>query len=227
MEQELSGISEQTLQSDKLRELEEENKILRLYLGKLLSSLNCIARTAYFEGAQNTEEAIYCISHLIQYNIMQRDRLHSVAREIANIEQYLYIQKLRMGKYLTWEIFIDERAAAYRIPNLTLYPIVENAVVHGISGKPEGGMLRISSQWKEDTLLLVVEDNGSGFSHQALRRLSNSREGRQADTGSLWTIQERLKRYYGQASGLELVSATSGNGAAVTVTIPVEERRDG
>lgn len=226
MEQELSVISEQALQSDRLRALEEENKALRLYFKKLISGLNCIARTAYFEGAANTEEAAYCISHLIQYNMMQKDRPHSVAREIANIEQYLCIQKMRMGKFLTWEISVDEQAAAYTIPNLTLYPIVENAVIHGISVRPEGGMLRISSQWKEDALQLVVEDNGNGFSRQVLRRFSGSKEGIQEE-GSLWTVRERLKQYYGHKSDLELVSTSLGGGAAVAVIIPREARWDG
>lgn len=227
MERELSANWAQMIQHDQLKELEEENKVLHMYLEKLLSGLSCIARTAYFEGAENTEEAACCLSHLIQYNMMQKGKPHSVAREIETIEQYLYIQKMRMGDYLTWEISIDERAAAYTIPNLILYPIVENAVIHGISVRPEGGKLHISSQWKEDALQLVVEDNGNGFSHQALRQLKASANSRQAEGGSLWTVQERLKRYYGQESCLELVSVPLGSGAAVAVTIPREARWDG
>lgn len=144
-----------------LKELEQENERLRMYLRILLNGLNCIGRTAYLEGAERAEEGTCCLSHLIQYNVMQEGKPHSIARELANIEQYLSIQKLRMGKYLDWEISVDEETAAHSIPGLSLYPIVEHVLVHGICASPEGGTLRIRSRRRGDELQLVVEGGGS------------------------------------------------------------------
>lgn len=144
-----------------LKELEKENEMLRQSLQILLNGLNCIGRTAYLEGVESIEEGTCCLSHLIQYNMMQKDRPHSLARELAGIEQYLYIQKMRMGKYLAWEISVDEDASAYQIPNMMLYPAVERAVIHGIGANVEGGKLYIRSQWEAGQLQIVIQGGSS------------------------------------------------------------------
>lgn len=154
------GVSEGAELQDRIKEMEQENERLRMYLGILLDGLSCIGRTAYLEGAEDIEERTCCLVHLIQYNLLQKDRPHSLKREIANIEQYLGIQKMRMGKYLTWEIAVDERAAARQIPNLSLYPAVEKAVQE-ICANAEGGTLCIFSRQEADGMRLVVEGGGS------------------------------------------------------------------
>ena len=156
----VGAVSEETEKPGKIEELEQENERLRTCLEILLNGLSCVGRTAYLEGAEDIEEATCRIAQLVQYNLMQKNKLHPIKKELANIEQYFYIQKMRMGKYLTWEISVDERAAACRIPNLSLYPLVESEV-RKVCANAEGGKLCIFSKWEADGLRLVVEGGGS------------------------------------------------------------------
>lgn len=207
---------EKEILEKKIIDLEAKNMSLVINPHFLFNTLNCIARIAYFEHSHTTEELIYCLSDLLRYNLKQDDQLHTIGSEINNIEKYLYIQKVRFKNRLEYDIDIPEKIRACRIPNMVIQPIVENALIHGITPKGEGGKISITAAEDDNKIVISVIDNGNGFNKKVLEDLHHSDH--HSGLGFRST-DGRLKRYYGDGFGLDIVKSDF-SGSTVTITIP-------
>lgn len=143
-----------------------------------------------------------------------------VERELQLVENYLFIEKQRFADRLTvqWDV---AAVPALDIPPLTLQPIVENAVRHGLMKQPEGGTLRISIREKEGGWRFAVFDSGVGMSAEQVRRLFEP-AGRIGRGIGLLNTHMRLKRLYGQ--GL-VVWSEPGTGTEVSFDVPQAGQR--
>ena len=125
------------------------------------------------------------------------------------VRSYLDIEQLRLGERLRVTIEVDEELHGAVLPSLLLLPIVENAVRHGISEREEGGEVHVAARREEDSLVVLVSDDGPGFggasSHGTGIGLANG--------------TARLALLYGDEARLE-TSRSSGGGAQVTVHLP-------
>lgn len=209
---------EKEMLEKKINDLEAKNMSLVVNPHFLFNTLNCIARIAYFENSHTTEELIYCLSDLLRYNLKQADKLHTFASEIDNIEKYLHIQKVRFKNRLEYEIDIPDNIKSYRIPNMVIQPIVENALIHGITPKRDGGKIRISADKIDNKIVISVADNGNGFPKNVLDNIKNSEN----ESGlGFRSTNKRLKQYYGESYGLEIIKSDY-SGSTVTITIPTQ-----
>lgn len=209
---------EKEMLEKKINDLEAKNMSLVVNPHFLFNTLNTIARIAYFEHSHTTEELIYCLSDLLRYNLKQEDQLHTIASEIDNIEKYLHIQKVRFKNRLEYQIDIPEDIKALRIPNMVLQPIVENALIHGITPKRDGGRIIISAEKIRNTVVISVMDNGNGFPKEVLENIRNSEN--KSGLGFRST-DKRLKQYYGENYGLEIVKSDY-SGSTLTITISTQ-----
>jgi Predicted signal transduction protein with a C-terminal ATPase domain len=207
---------EKEILEKRINDLEAKNMSLVVNPHFLFNTLNSIARIAYFEHSHTTEELIYCLSDLLRYNLKQEDRLHTIASEIDNIEKYLYIQKVRFKNRLEYEINIPDYIKALRIPNMVLQPIVENALIHGITPKRDGGKIIISAIKNNNKTIISVTDNGTGFPKEVLENIRNSEN--KSGLGFRST-NKRLKQYFGEGYGLE-IAKSDFSGSTITITIP-------
>ena len=92
-------------------------------------------------------------------------------QEITNIENYIQIQKVRYGDKIDYEIQIDPEIYREWIVKLTLQPLVENSIYHGVKSHAKKGMIRIRG-WKEGSLVyLQVSDNGAGIPEDKIDKL--------------------------------------------------------
>ena len=209
---------EKEILEKKIIDLEAKNMSLVINPHFLFNTLNCIARIAYFEHSHTTEELIYCLSDLLRYNLKQEDQLHTIASEMDNIEKYLYIQKVRFKNRLEYEIDVSESIKAYRIPNMVIQPIVENALIHGITPKRDGGKISIFAEELNNTIIISIADNGNGFPKDAIE---NARHSENKTGLGFMSTDKRIKRYYGELYGLCIVKSDY-SGSTVTITIPTQ-----
>ncbi|WP_330656088.1 sensor histidine kinase [Alkaliphilus flagellatus] len=209
---------EKEMLEKKIIDLEAKNMSLVINPHFLFNTLNCIARIAYFEHSHTTEELIYCLSDLLRYNLKQDDQLHTIASEIDNIEKYLYIQKVRFKNRLEYTIDVPEKIKSYRIPNMVIQPIVENALIHGITPKRDGGKISIYAERYKKVIVISIADNGNGFPKDVLDKIQQSEN--KSGLGFRST-DKRLKQYYGERYGLEIVKSDY-SGSTVTITIPTQ-----
>ena len=200
----------------KINDLEAKNMSLVVNPHFLFNTLNSIARIAYFENSHTTEELIYCLSDLLRYNLKQADQLHTIASEIDNIEKYLHIQKVRFKNRLEYEIDISEDIRSCRIPNMVIQPIVENALIHGITPKRDGGKINIFADKFHDKIIISITDNGNGFPREVLEQIKNNEN--KLGLGFRST-DKRIKQIFGENYGLEIIKSDY-SGSTVTVSIP-------
>lgn len=216
-EHRLEQSIEREILKKKINDLEAKNNSLTVNPHFLFNTLNCIARMAYFEHASKTEELIYCLSDLLRYNLQKGEQLHTVGTELDNIEKYLYIQKARLRERLEYEIDVPEYIKTYRVPNMVLQPIVENAIMHGISRKRDGGFIKIYAESYHQKIIIFVVDNGNGFPKDVLKKLQ-SKEKVAGELGFRIT-DNRIKQYFGEEYGLDIVKSDF-SGSTVSITIP-------
>ena len=211
------SIEKETLEK-KIINLEAKNMSLVINPHFLFNTLNCIARIAYFEKSHTTEELIYCLSDLLRYNLKQSDQLHTIASEIDNIEKYLYIQKTRYKSRLEYDIDVPEKIRSYRIPNMVIQPIVENAIIHGTTAIRDGGKVSIYAEKSKDTIIISIADNGNGFPKDVLDKIQQHEN----NSGlGFRSTDRRLKQYYGECYGLKIVKSDY-SGSTITITIPTQ-----
>lgn len=109
------------------------------------------------------KEAVSNFSKYLRGNLdsIKQTKMISFADELKHLEAYLYLEKIRYGDYL--EVRFDIKVTEFFIPPLTVQPLVENAVNHGISDLPDGGCVKISTHEEPDCYEIQVSDNGVGF----------------------------------------------------------------
>jgi two-component system sensor histidine kinase YesM len=151
----------------------------------------------------------------------------TVGEEIRHVQSYLEIQQFRYHYILEYEISVPEEMHHYYIMKLSLQPLVENALYHGIKNKRGKGKISISGWMDGLDLLLFVRDNGIGMTEEELTNLREAVDGegqqvKPVDSGhgfGLRNVQQRLKLRYGEEYGIQIES-TYQVGTVITVRIP-------
>ena len=141
--------------------------------------------------------------------------------EIEALRHYLNIQNFRYSDRLTVDLDIDESFYNMDVPKLLIQPIVENAIIHGLEPKIDGGSIRIWAELAGDDFLIHVEDDGVGMTEEVQRRvLSGRREQdyRKKSHIGIYNVHRRSQLFYGEEYGLEIRSAP-GAGTCITMRI--------
>ncbi|MCY9591142.1 ATP-binding protein [Paenibacillus chitinolyticus] len=147
------------------------------------------------------------------FDFQNRDQLVPLQKEMALVQSYLVLEKARFEERL--QVIYDIRAEPNRlIPPLSIQPIVENAVRHGIMRRAEGGTIGISVEEKEDVLLVEITDNGVGMEPGRAASLLSAEAG--GGVG-LINIHTRLLTMFGE--GLD-IRTEAGQGTTVQFRVP-------
>lgn len=141
----------------------------------------------------------------------------TLREEIRNIESYLYIQNARYADQFDYRIHIPSELLGYMIPKLTLQPLIENAIYHGIKEKEGFGHITVEGSRNGDTISLRVKDDGVGFPAEKLESWNEEKQDRVSF--GLHSVDERIRLYFGDRYGIR-VHSKSGEGTLVTVEIP-------
>ena len=214
---------------DKIKEDEQKMRIADLRLLQeqinphfLYNTLDTIVWL--IEGGKE-EEAVHMVVALSDFFrlVLSRGReLISLREEKEHISSYLEIQEVRYRDILEYDIDLDPSLYEYRILKLTLQPLVENALYHGIKYKRARGHIQISGRKDGDLLCLTVSDDGVGMEAADLEELRREIERPCAETEKgfgLANVNERIRMYFGAEYGMQIDSAR-GKGTTVRLIIP-------
>lgn len=209
----------------------------------LYNTLEAMRGDALVRGMESLANVAAALSAFFRYTISDMHFLVTVEEELENINNYFLVQQYRFGDSLKLEInFLDdeEQIRRLRIPKLTLQPIVENSVYHGLETQENHGAISITFDQTENHLFISIKDSGKGISEKKLRELNDSlnetpfksmekhyisrkTERKTGHTGiALKNVSQRIKLLFGEEYGLYIFS-TLGVGTNVKITIPRQE----
>lgn len=143
----------------------------------------------------------------------------TIKDEIKNIENYLFIQRERYCDLIDFQVYCDPKIEDYTILKMTLQPLVENAIYHGLKEKGIKGTIRIEGRLEESAAVIVVEDDGAGMTHDRIRQVLAQDEPEHKRHFGLRSVDKRIKLYFGESYGIHIDSVVN-KGTKVVVYIP-------
>lgn len=193
----------------------------------LFNTLNMIACMAKLEEAVTTERMISSTSSLFRYNLKTSEQIVTLARELKVVQDYMYIQQMRFGSRILYSCDLKVDAEQAMIPAFTLQPVVENAMVHGLSKKEQGGRVHVRIWEQGKRLVISVADTGLGMSEERLAEVTEAmKERRTSRIGiGLGNIYKRIHMMYKQ--GEFRIASIEGRGTVIQMFIPQEKHNRG
>jgi len=194
----------------------------------LYNTLDTIIWMAESNKTEQVVEIVSALSKFFRISLSKGRDWITIAEEIERTKSYLTIQKMRYRDILDFDIQVDDRVKENTILKLILQPLVENALYHGIKNKRQGGTIQVCAKLNnENEVLLVVEDNGIGFTAEKLAQLQKELETDsddiRAESGfGIGNVNNRIRLYYGKQYGLS-VKSEYNTGTCVTLVIPVKK----
>ena len=200
----------------------------------LYNTLEGIRSEAILAGMDSVAEMTEALATFFRYTISKVDHLVTLEDELANIENYYVIQQYRFGDRLHLSIEYEDddemEALGCLIPKLTLQPIVENSIYHGLEEKIGNGHLKIKIVLTPQRLLITVSDDGVGMEEEKLNELNRKmstalmedlRASSEKRGGiAVINVNNRIKLLFGEEYGLYFYS-TPGIGTDVEIALPV------
>jgi hypothetical protein len=184
----------------------------------LFNALNTIYGIIPREAA-GARRTVLNLADIFRYFLQSDKVLIPLSEELKIVKSYLEIEELRLRPRLRTMIHIDKDAEQAMIPVLSIQPLVENAIKHGVANRPDEGWLRLSATVLEGTLTVVVEDCGSGPS-------AGADENRSAGAGvGLNNVRRRLQLCFGRGTDVRLEQSPSGS--RVQFSVPSTQEQPG
>ncbi|MEK3883041.1 cache domain-containing sensor histidine kinase [Paenibacillus sp. PL2-23] len=177
----------------------------------LYNSLDAIAIMSVMKQAPEITRMAKALTTFYKLSLNKGRDLVTLRDEIEHIKSYIVIQNIRFDDRIQLETAIQADAELALIPKLTLQPLVENAIVHGLFEKEsKGGVISIQASLVQDLITISVVDNGVGFPVNPLVK---------GQGVGMMNVHERIQLTYGEAYGLSIRSGMP-HGAAIDIAIP-------
>ncbi|MDU0202570.1 sensor histidine kinase [Paenibacillus sp. MAH-36] len=188
----------------------------------LYNTLEVIRMRAISQGAHDVGEMIYSLSALFR-SFVQQKKVYTLKDELEACRLYLELFQIRYKDKFTYTIEWDRKLAPLRIMKMSLQPIIENYIVHGLRNESTDNQLHIRVHQMEEFLHVQVTDNGNGITSERLKEIEQRLQTEESEDESfgLRSIHQRLKLLYGSKYGIELRS-TPGHGTTVDVWLPAD-----
>jgi two-component system, sensor histidine kinase YesM len=198
----------------------------------LYNTLDTIVWMAQANKTDQVIDIVQALSNFFRISLSKGQDWITIGQEIEHIRCYLTIQKLRYRDILDYKIEVDDDILTGTILKLTLQPLVENALYHGIKNKRYGGTITVRAhQTENEQVQLEIIDDGVGFTPYRLAKIQASLQDEFgeisfSDNGfGLENVHKRIQLYYGKQYGLTVQSKYQ-EGTRVTVTIPLKVDAD-
>ena len=166
-------------------------------------------------------QIVSSLSNFFRFSLNRGKDVISLAEEEKHIRSYLEIQQIRYQDVMDYQIDIPPELSTYCLPKLTLQPLVENALYHGIKQKRIKGHIQVMGRQEGEYIVLTVTDNGAGMSPERLNELQNTvHDGREIGFG-IHAIHKRIQLLFGDSYGITDIFSLPGEGTQINLRIPM------
>ncbi|EHB68552.1 MULTISPECIES: sensor histidine kinase [Paenibacillus] len=188
----------------------------------LFNTLNAILVVCTKNNYSDVTDIIKNLSRLLRRLLSWKADIVTLEEEILFIEMYLKIEKFRFRDKIEYELDIDREALLYKIPKMSIQPLVENACKHGIQAVDGKGVVKISATVIDGNLRVSVQDNGKGMVPEKLREvlISMRNENTSGTSIGIRNVYCRLELYYNDLVRFDIYSKPD-QGTTVFFEIPV------
>ena len=200
----------------------------------LYNTLESIRSEALVGGLENLADMTESLAIFFRYTISKVENLVTIEEELENCKTYFKIQEYRFGDRLNLHILYNQEdwevLRHYKIPKLTLQPVLENSIIHGTELKIGTGNLKIMFEYTEKRLIIKVSDDGVGMNEQKLRKLNkqlyqNTSKELYQDNDSkggiaLANVNNRIHLLFGEEYGMHIYSIENV-GTDVEISMPI------
>ncbi len=190
----------------------------------LYNTLDSIAWMCEEERTKEAVEMINALARLFRISISKGHELIPLEKEIEHAKSYLKIQNYRYKNQFTYHFQVEESCLPYYCNKITLQPIIENAIYHGIDRMVDEGHIEIRVWEEEQAIVMTVEDNGVGMTKEQCVDILEREPGDRRGIG-IKNVNDRIQIYFGERYGLQITSEPD-EGTCVKIRIPkLEEER--
>jgi two-component system sensor histidine kinase YesM len=222
--EEMVGQLNSLIQENKKAERRKRHAELELLQAQinphfLYNTLDTIIWLIEADKKDDSIKMVSALSDFFRFCLSRGKDIITLEEEQKHVLSYLSIQKTRYQDRMDYDVSIPESLYGYSIPKLSLQPLVENSIYHGIKLQREKGVIKVSAVDLGDKIELTVKDNGAGMSEVRLAELRNAIENGEKIGFGLRTVHQRMQLLYGDEYGLKIASS-EGVGTTITAVIP-------
>jgi len=184
----------------------------------LFNTLNTGAQLAMIEGADKTCYFVEQVADFFRYNIQQKEQTASISEELALVDNFVYIMKVRFEDRFTFVKHIpEERTYTQRLPRMTLQPLVENCIKHGLKDTP--GTITLSLREDASYIYLSIMDDGCGFPPDLRESVLSADTPAEGKGTGLINVISRLRIYFHADDVFDILPNKAG-GTTFLIRIP-------
>ena len=188
----------------------------------LYNTLDAIVWSAESGNQKQVVSMVGNLSDFFRLSLNKGKEMVLVSEELNHVRSYLEIQQIRYQDIMKFNINVPESLNGFKIPKLTVQPVVENALYHGIKNRRGGGTIEVFGRNKEEYFEIVVKDNGIGMTEERLadvRRAIEEGTNDRTVVYGLYNVNERIKLHFGEGYGIKIDSKYD-EGTMVSIRLP-------
>lgn len=195
----------------------------------LYNTLNLISLLDMKEHERDTDtvNAIHALSDILRYAMDSKSYMVPLLEEVEILKRYIYIQSLKYKDRFDIELDFDEDTLDAKVLKMTIQPLLENSVFHGVLPINRKCKIKISSCIEDSMLKIKVEDDGVGISEETLIKLQDDVNGEvfgKAHAHGLSSVNQRCRLLFGESYGCEIIPKEIGT--TIIVKYPILRDRD-
>lgn len=216
-------LAQVTTEQVRLRKAEFELLQSQINPHFLYNTLDAIVWLAESGEKEKVVSTVGSLSDFFRASLNQGKDIVTIKEDIGHVRSYLEIQHVRYQDILDYEINVPEEVYPYLIPKITIQPLVENALYHGIKNKRGKGKISITGERDEDCVYIYVTDNGMGITEERLKVVLNNINNRsesEKTTYGLYNVNERIRLDFGEEYGIN-IDSEYGEGTTLSIKLPL------
>ena len=220
-------LEQVTIEQTRLRKAEFELLQAQINPHFLYNTLDAIIWLAEAGEQKRVVGMVRNLSDFFRTSLNQGKDINSIKEEMLHVKSYLEIQHVRYQDILSYDIEVPESLYIYSIPKITIQPLVENALYHGIKNKRGMGHISIRGQAGEKDFTITVTDDGIGIDETRLRQVQSGIQNKVLtgkDFYGLYNVCERIRLNFGEEYGI-FIESVYGEGTSVRVILPYVEAK--
>ena len=220
-------LDQVTKEQIRLRKAEFELLQAQINPHFLYNTLDAIVWLAEAGEQKKVVSMVESLSEFFRTSLNQGKDIISIKEELQHVGSYLKIQQVRYQDIFQYEIHVPDKLYPYLIPKITIQPIVENALYHGIKNKRGFGKILITGKEEEDQFVIEIEDNGIGIMEDRLLQVKEGIEKKTTEDSNiygLYNVNERIQLNFGEKYGIAIESIY-GEKTVVSIFLPYTEEK--